>query len=254
VSTIASITRHPLKGFSPEPMQHVTLVAGDVFPLDRLYAVENGPSGYDPAAPTFIPKTRFTVLAGIAKVAAVRTRFDDNTGLFSAEAPGMAPFTAVFDSVDGRAAFEDWLTTFLGADARGPLKIVKGTGGHRFTDHPLGHVSLINLASVRALERETGWALDALRFRANFYVEGLPAWAETHWAPGALLRIGRAETQVLKPIVRCAATHVDPSTATRDRDVCAALYEHTGKMELGVYLTVTCGGLVSLGDPLSEIS
>jgi uncharacterized protein YcbX len=213
MSRVALITRHPVKGCTPERLERVTLAAGEVFPMDRIYAVENGPSGYDPAAPSFIPKTRFAVLARIAKVAAVRTRWDDAKRVLVVEAPDVAPLEADLETDLGRAAFEAWLTAFLGPDASGPLKVVKGAGAHRFTDHPQGHVSLINLASVRALESATGWTIDPLRFRANFYVDGLPAWTEKHWEPGAVLHIGGAQAQILKPIVRCAATHVDPRTA-----------------------------------------
>ena len=36
---------------SPEPLERATLTAGQTIPGDRLYAIENGPSGFDPAAP-----------------------------------------------------------------------------------------------------------------------------------------------------------------------------------------------------------
>src|SRR4051794_18133678 len=89
---IAAIFRHPVKGFTPESLAHVELAPGEGFPHDRTYAVENGPSGYDPEAPAFTPKQKFTVLAAIAKVAAARTRLDDASGVFTAEAPGQPAF------------------------------------------------------------------------------------------------------------------------------------------------------------------
>ena len=36
---------------------------------------------------------------------------------------------------------------------------------------------------------------------------------------GKTLMVGWATAQVFKPIVRCAATHVDPTTAERDLDI-----------------------------------
>ena len=39
-------------------------------------------------------------------------------------------------------------------------------------------VSIINLASVAAIEDVIGAPVDPLRFRANVYVEGWPAWRE----------------------------------------------------------------------------
>src|SRR5690606_34992030 len=59
---IAALYRHPVKGFPPERLGQADLTAGERFPCDRLYAVENGPSGFDPAAPGHISKQKFTVL------------------------------------------------------------------------------------------------------------------------------------------------------------------------------------------------
>ena len=74
---IVALHRYPIKGFSPEPVSDATLEVGGPFPNDRLFAVENGPSGFDPDAPKFIPKRRFAVLARSALVASVHTRFDE---------------------------------------------------------------------------------------------------------------------------------------------------------------------------------
>jgi len=40
-----------LPGLTPEPLQRVASEAGQTLPADRRYAIENGPSGFDPAAP-----------------------------------------------------------------------------------------------------------------------------------------------------------------------------------------------------------
>ena len=89
--------------------------------------------------------------------------------------------------------------------------------------------------------------IDPLRFRANLYVEGWPAWAEHDWA-GRSLMVGWATAEVFKPIVRCAATDVDPTTAVRDIDLCKALFDLYGHLHCGVYVQVTSGGDVGLGD------
>ena len=40
----------------------LTSSPGLTLPADRLYAIENGPTGFDPAAPAYFPKTRFLML------------------------------------------------------------------------------------------------------------------------------------------------------------------------------------------------
>ncbi len=246
---VAAIFRHPIKGFTPESLPHADLAPGEGFPLDRQWAVENGPSGYDPDAPAFTPKQKFTVLASIPRVAAVRTRLHDS-GVLSAEAAGAPAFSGRLDEAEGRDAFADWLAGVLGEDARGPLRVVDARGAFRFTDHPLGEVSIVNLSSVRDLSERMGVELDPLRFRANLYVEGWPAWAENDWT-GRELMVGWAKAKVFKPIVRCVATHVNPASAERDQDVVKALFDNYGHMFCGIYVQVTAAGRVGLGDAVT---
>ncbi len=47
-----------------------------------------------------------------------------------------------------------------------------------FSDVPEKCLSLINLASLRDLERVVRAPVDPRRFRANICFEGAPAWAE----------------------------------------------------------------------------
>ena len=248
---VAGIFRHPVKGFTPEALQSVALAPGQGFPFDRMWAVENGPSGFDPAAPAFVPKQKFTVLAQIARVATARTRYDAATGVLHVTGPQGREFAGRLDETAGREAFAGWLTELLGEEANGPLRVVAAPGEHRFTDHPLGQVSIINLASVADLGQRMGVELDPLRFRANVYVEGWPAWAENQWT-GKDMLLGWAKATVFKPIVRCAATHVDPASAERDLDVCKALFDNYGHLHCGVYVRIASPGVVGLGDAVTE--
>jgi uncharacterized protein YcbX len=209
--------------------------------------VEDGPSPFNPNAPAFVPKQAFTVLAKLPEVARARTRYDEDTATLTVEARGQPPLSARLDRPDGRLAFERWLTAFLGERAGGRLKVVQGPG-HRFTDHPEGHVSIINLESVRALEARIGRPLDPARFRANLYVEGWPAFSENE-AVGQPVRVGGVEMQVFKPIVRCAATEVCPTTGDKDMPVPRALFDNFGHILCGIYAKVTAGGRLARGDP-----
>lgn len=244
---IAGLYRHPVKGFTPERLASTQLEAGAFFPCDRIYAVEDGPSGFDPAAPAFIPKTNFTVLARLADVARARTAYDESAGELLVEAEGQPPLRARLAEASGREALAAWLAKLLGEQVEGPLKVVAGPG-HRFTDHPEGHVSIVNLESVRDLERRTGWRIDPLRFRANLYVDGWPAWVENE-AVGGTVQLGSAQGQIFKSITRCPATEVDPATAERDLPVPQALRQHYGHVFCGVYAHVTRSGALAEGDP-----
>ncbi len=243
---IAALFQYPIKGFTPQEVDRAALDVGGAFPGDRLFAVEDGPSGFDPHNPRFISKQRFTVLAKIAAVAKARTRYDPASGRLTASAAGHRDLDVSLTDEAGRAAFADWLTALLGEAASGPLKVLDGDG-HRFLDDPRGHVSIINLASVRQLSDRVGKPLDPLRFRANLYVEGWPAWSENAWA-GRPMRLGEAEVKVVAPITRCSAPAVDPSTAERDVDVVAELHRWFGHLLCGIYVQVTRGGEIAKND------
>jgi uncharacterized protein YcbX len=245
---VTALWRHPVKGFTPELLEAVELPTGGWFPGDRMFAVENGPSGFDRAAPEHLPKQKFTVLMRTAEVAGVRTRWDDAERRLHVAAAGHADLALAVDDADSRAAFEAWLAAVLGDAVTGPLRLVSAEGlDHRFMDHPLGRISLLNLASVRDFEARVGRPVDPRRFRANVWVEGWPAWIENDGA-GRELTLGAARLTGVKPIVRCAATHVDPDTAERDFDLVPALFEQYGHRWCGLYATLAAGGTVRVGD------
>ncbi len=248
-ATVTALYRHPVKGFTPEALDRVDLSAGRHFPGDRMYAVEVGPSGFDADAPGHVSKMKFAVLARIAAVARVRTRWDAATGRLSARLEGQADLEVDLDDDDDRARLEAWLKGALGEDVTAPLRLLSGGGAHRFMDDPSGHVSILNLASVRDFEARLGRPVDPLRFRANIHVEGWPAWIENEWT-GREIAVGGASLSVVKPIVRCGATHVDPTTGERDIDLVPALFETYGHRWCGIYLSVTTGGAVAIGDPV----
>lgn len=247
-ATVTALYRHPVKGFTPEALDRVDLSAGRHFPGDRMYAVEVGPSGFDPDTPDHVSKMKFAVLARIAAVARVRTQWDAAGGRLSARLEGQSDLDVDLDDAEDRRRLETWLTQALGEDATAPLRLLSG-GGHRFMDDPAGHVSILNLASVRDFETRLGRPIDPLRFRANMHVEGWPAWVENDWM-GQEIAVGDARLSVVKPIVRCGATHVDPATGERDIDLVPALFGTYGHRWCGLYLSVTTGGTVAIGDPV----
>jgi uncharacterized protein len=122
---IAAIHRYPVKGFSPEPLDAIAVAPGKGLANDRIYAVENGPCEFDEAAPVVVPKTRFTVLMNMPRVAAARTQLDDATGVMTATADGLPPFSGKLTEAGGREAFAGWLASLLGEDAAGPLKVLQ---------------------------------------------------------------------------------------------------------------------------------
>lgn len=246
IATIAALYRHPVKGFTPEPLPEARLAPGQAFPGDRLRAVEIGPSGFDPAAPAHISKMRFAVLARLPELARVRTRWNETADTLTLSVPNAPALTVRLGRADDDRKLEAWLTDVLGEAATAPLRLLDGAR-HRFMDDPAGAVSVLNLASVRDLSERLGVEVDPLRFRANVWVEGWPAWIENDWT-GRGLMLGEASLSVVKPIVRCVATHANPATGESDIDVVSALHDLYGHRWCGLYLSVQAGGALRPGD------
>lgn len=243
---IAALYRHPIKGFTPQKVSAAFLEAGRPFPGDRLWAVENGPSGFDPNRPAHVSKSRFTVLAKMPAVALAHTDYDVATGVLAARAPGLPEFKGRLAEDWGKTAFATWLEALLGEAATGPLRVLDGAG-HRFLDDPDGHISIINLASVRDFEARVGQAVDPLRFRANLYVDGWRPWEENDWI-GRELALGDVRAKVVHTITRCAAPDVDPTTAKADIEVTRRLHEFYGHLLCGIYVHVSAPGRIAQGD------
>ncbi|MEA2794742.1 MAG: uncharacterized protein QOI87_2122 [Bradyrhizobium sp.] len=246
---IASIYRYPVKGLSPEPLPFVALGVGQTLPADRRYAIENGPSGFDATAPMWMPKSCFLMLMRNERLAGLKTHFEDNANLLTIRENGKVAACGDLETAQGRAAIEAFFATNFADELKGPPKVISG-GGHSFSDVARKVVSIINLGSVAAIEGMIGQPVHPLRFRANLYVSGWPAWHEFGLL-GQTLAIGDIRLKVVKRIVRCAATNVDPETAGRDLDIPHTLTRRLGHADCGVYAEVTAGGAISVGDAIA---
>ncbi len=248
-ATVQSIYRYPVKGLSPERMGDVTLEPGKTLPADRKYAIENGPSGFDPGTPKYFPKTQFLMLMRNERLATLETRYDDATEVLTIRGEGRELARGDLATREGRLAIEAFFRRFMPADLRGPPKVLVASG-HSFSDVAAKVVSIINLASIAALEDVIGAPVNPLRFRANVYVDGWPAWHELDLV-GREITIGDARLKVTKRIVRCAATNVDPDTGIRDLTIPATLMRTYGHMDCGIYAQVIQGGEIA---PLDDVA
>lgn len=245
---IASLYRYPVKGLTPEPLPDVTLGVGQTFPADRRHAIENGPSGFDPAAPKWMVKAYFLMLMRDEWLAALHSHFDDASGVLTIRRNGAVVARGNLETAEGRAAIERFFADSHAGSIKGPPKILSSEG-HSFSDVALKVVSIINLGSVRAIENMVGRPVHPLRFRANLYVSGWPAWHEFDLLD-CTLAIGEARLKVVKRITRCAAVNVDPETAARDLSIPHALTQRFGHNECGVYAEVIAGGTIGVGDAI----
>jgi hypothetical protein len=244
--SLQRIYRYPVKGLSPEPLERTMLAPGQTVPADRLYAIENGPSGFDPAAPSYFPKIKFLMLMRNERLARLDTRLDQTSHVLTLREGDREVARGDLRTAEGRQAIEDFFARFCADELHGPPKVLNAPG-HSFSDVAKKVVSIINLASVSAVENLVGRPVDPLRFRANLYVAGWTPWSELDLV-GRDLTIGDVRFKVVKRIVRCAATNVDPATAIRDLNIPESLLRALGHMDCGVYAEVIAGGEIAAGN------
>jgi uncharacterized protein YcbX len=249
--SVQHIYRYPVKGLSPEPLERTTLTPGQTVPADRLYAIENGPSGFDPAAPSYFPKIKFLMLMRNERLARLDTRLDEASHVLTIREGDREVARGDLRTPEGRQRIEDFFARFCADELQGPPKVLNAPG-HSFSDVAKKVVSLINLASVASLETLLGVPVDPLRFRANVHVAGWTPWSELDLV-GRDLTIGGVRLKVVKRIVRCAATNVDPATGIRDLHIPESLLRALGHMDCGIYAEVIAGGEIAAGDRI-EIS
>jgi uncharacterized protein YcbX len=247
-ANIASLFRYPVKGLSPEPLMSVPLEPGQTFPADRRYAIENGPSGFDAAAPAWLPKSRYLMLMRNERLAGLQTQYDDHSDILTVRRDGKIAARGDLKAPEGRAAIEEFFATDFSDELKGPPKILSG-GGHSFSDVARKVVSIINLTSLAAIENMVGLPVHPLRFRANLYVSGWPAWHEFNLL-GQTLAVGEARLKVVKRITRCAAINVDPESAARDLDIPSEMLRRLGHADCGVYAEVIAGGRIGISDAI----
>jgi hypothetical protein len=247
---IQAIYRYPVKGLSPQPLGRVALKPGATLPADRLYAIENGPSGFDPVAPAYFPKLSFLMLMRNERLASLRTDYDEANHTLTIHWEGREAAAGDLRTKEGRLAVEAFFRRFMPDELRGPPKVLFGDG-HSFSDVAKKVVSIINLASVAAVENAAGHPVNPLRFRGNIYVAGWPAWREFDLLDREI-GLGSARVKVVKRIVRCAATEVDPDTGIRDLPIPSTLMQSFGHADCGVYAEVISAGEIAVGDRIES--
>jgi hypothetical protein len=246
---ITGLYRYPVKGLTPEPLEMVALRTGETLPADRRYAIENGPSPFDPKAPAWLPKPYFLMLQRDEWLAALRTHFDDASHVLTIHRGSDVVAQGDLETSEGRAAIEGFFATAFADRIKGPPRVLTSPG-HSFSDVARKVVSIINLQSLAAIENMVGFPVNPLRFRANVYVSGWPVWHEAGLVDQTVA-IGTARARIVKRITRCAAVNVDPELGVRDLEIPQALMRRLGHVECGIYAEVIEGGTVKIGDTVA---
>src|SRR5438105_14782041 len=120
IARLSAIYRYPVKGLSPETLARTRLEVDQTLPADRKYAIENGPSGFDPAAPGYLPKQRFLMLMKNERLAQLRSRYHDASRTLTIVSEAQEAARGDLGTPEGRTAIEDFFADYCAHELRGP--------------------------------------------------------------------------------------------------------------------------------------
>ena len=255
---VIRLHRYPVKGLSAEPLDCLRLYERQGIPRDRQYALALGTTAFSADAPEPLDKSHFLMLRSFETLAMLQTRLDSETEILTVRRDNQEQLRADLSTEAGRGAAETFFTGYVGEAARGRIRLVSAAG-HKFTDVSVTSpvmmraVSVINLATLRALQEAAGMVLHPLRFRANIYIDGLRPWEELDWI-GQDVRIGGMRLHQASPTRRCAAIDVNPLTGQRDTALVRAIMHQYGHPNVGIYLQIVEDGQVHVGDEVMGVA
>ncbi|HEX5369755.1 MAG TPA: MOSC N-terminal beta barrel domain-containing protein [Dehalococcoidia bacterium] len=255
---VAALYRYPVKGFTPESRESVTITADGRIAGDRVlgFRFADTPEPDD----AWSSKFGMLVLVNTPGLARLRLEYDDAAGRLKITCEG-ATLTDESLDAEGRRRISEAVAAYAvelsesplaGHLERMPLRLVGDGVTPRLQDRPDGYVTMHGRESITALSKALDTELSELRFRSNVAIEGLEPFEEQEWM-GKTLRIGSIPFRVQMPIRRCLATHANPQTGERDQPVLTTLTHTFGQEQptLAVALVPLAAGEVHLGDDLT---
>jgi uncharacterized protein len=231
---LAALYRYPIKGFTPEACETLTILDEGRIAGDRVLGVRFADT--EAADDAWSRKTGMVALANAPGLARLKTRFDE-AALRLRISLGSTELADEELNPEGRrriaAALADYVlgleeNPLAGRPERLPLRLVGDGRTPRYHDDQAGRITLHGRGSLQTLQAAIGTEVSELRFRSNLAVDGLAAWEEQGWV-GRKIRIGAVEFDVVKPKTRCLATHANPDTGARDLPILTTLTQKMGQ-------------------------
>lgn len=243
------IRRYPLKGFAGQDLPNVRLTEGQGAPYDRQLAIVSGNRPETPGAGQWVPSRAYIQNTVFDDLLTIDCTFDADAGIIYLKGPAGRKVRIELGVPSSFSEANGTLGTWFEAGPHANISLVEQGPRCGFWDYTDSTLSIINLATIRYLEQAAGRPLDPVRFRGNFYIDGLEAWEEFAW-PGKTVRIGETLLEIIRPILRCAATSVDPLSGARDFNLPGFMQQAVGHCFCGVYAKVLNGGDIAAGDPV----
>jgi len=257
---VAALYRYPVKGFSPEPCEALSVLEGGRIAGDRVLGVRF--ANASATGDGWGTKHEFAALVNTPGLARLHVKFTHETLRLRISLGGQVLVDEALDD-GGRkriaAAIEDYVLKLFenplsSHPERLPLRVVGDGVTPRYQDDEAGMVTLHGRESLEALAACAGAPLlSEHRFRSNVAVEGLKAWGEQAWV-GRRIRIGDVEFECVNAKTRCLATHANPLNGERDLPMMKVLLKAlpTERPTFAIAMTTSGrGGIIRVGDKVT---
>ena len=259
---VAALYRYPVKGFTPEECDTLTVLDDGRIAGDRVLGLRFADTAA--ADDAWSKKTEMVALMNTPGLAHLHMRFEEEALRLRLSCAGTVFVDTVLDQ-EGRQRLATGVAEYVltldenplaGHPERLPLRVIGDGITPRYHDAEAGRVTLHGRGSLHALTAALAHAEDSeLRFRSNIALEGLGAWEELRWV-GRKVRIGTVTFDVVRPKVRCLATHANPQTGERDVPMLTTLTQVFGqeKPTFGVAMVPSqAGGHIHVGDSVTLV-
>lgn len=248
MTTISQICTWPVKGLNEVTLKSTHLAAGEPLEMDRAFGIARGSAMSSGRSPSEFGWKDFIQLKNCPRLATLTSEFDIEENVLTLKRQGRQVAKGNLSQQIGRTLIEQFLTAYLKDDLQTPPKIIGGSAD-TFTDARTPLLSIINLETLRDIERVSRQTIDTRRMRGNLYIDGLQAWSEFDLI-GKEISAGGAKLKVVARIDRCAATHVNPDNGERDLQLTRFLQGGFGHVDCGIFAKVIEGGELKTGDTL----
>ncbi len=257
---VAALYRYPVKSFTPEACEFLTVLDEGRIAGDRVLGIRFANSGALDDA--WSKKYEFVALVNTPGLVRLKLRFDHESLRLRLSLEGTVLVDEVLDN-NGRkqiaAAIENYVlqldeNPLSSHPERLPLRVVGDGITSRYQDNEAGQITLHSRESLTAVASAIGDEdLSELRFRSNIAIEGLKAWEEQSWI-GRKIRIGKVIFDVVIPKGRCLATHANPQSGERDLPILKTLISafNQKKPTFAIGMVASgAGGQIHVGDNVS---
>ncbi len=226
---VAALYRYPVKGFTREDCEAISVLDGGRISGDRVLGVRFANSAIPGDA--WGTKHEFVALVNTPGLARLQLEFNRETLRLRISLQGDVLVDEALDNAGRKriaSAIEEYVlkldeNPLSSHPDRLPLRVVGDGVTPRYQDDEAGYVTLHGRQSLAAVAAAVGAPdLSEHRFRSNIAVDGLEAWEEQNWV-GRTVCIGEVKFKAISAKDRCLATHANPLTGERDLPIMRTL-------------------------------